>query len=360
MAHGRRPQFLAVCSACATSVLFLVWLALRIGGESGVRYFDDIVTALAAIAACVACWSAARRHPNGGERRFWNLLATALAAWSFAEVLWAVYDLVLRVPVPVPSWADVGYLGAIPLAAAALLAHPARQLRGAAKTRAMLDGTAVGVALFLLSWTLVLGPLWHTSDLGTGAGLVAVAYPLGDVLMIFLVVGLIRSAGAIGRTPLIWVLAGVLAMAVSDSTYTYLTEIGRYSTGNLIDTGWVVAYLAIAAGAVCDRGESVETVPADAEATLGALVTPYVPVLLALMVITVKLELHHSVDRVSWLTGFGLALLAAARQVLFVVDRRQELFGSRAYRGEPADGPVIAGGGEPEAVPWPNFFRRSP
>src|ERR1019366_2431372 len=62
------------------------------------------------------------------------------------------------------------------------------------------------------------------------------------------------------------------------------------------------------------------------EADLVSFVTPYVPVILALSVITVELELHHHIDRVSWLTGFGLALLVVARQVLSLVERRHELF----------------------------------
>src|ERR1035438_5267768 len=67
-----------------------------------------------------------RRHRHGtrsSQCRFWLLLGSALGAWTFAEVIWGVYDLVLNTAVPVPSLADVGYLGAIPLAAAALLCH---------------------------------------------------------------------------------------------------------------------------------------------------------------------------------------------------------------------------------------------
>jgi len=67
----------------------------------------------------------------------------------------------------VPSWADVGYLGAIPLAAAALLCHPGMHTAGSHKTRATLDGLAIGTAVLLLSWTFVLGSLWRHTDLTT-------------------------------------------------------------------------------------------------------------------------------------------------------------------------------------------------
>ncbi len=187
-----RVELAAAAGALSITFVFFLWLVLHIGGKSGVRYFDDIVTALAALSACVACLLAARRQ-SGPERHFWTLLGLALGAWTFAEVIWGVYDLVLRVSVPVPSWADVGYLGAIPLAAAALLCHPGMRAAGSHKTRATLDGLAIGTAVLLLSWTFVLGSLWRHTDLTTAGGVVALAYPFGDVVIIFLIVLSVRS-----------------------------------------------------------------------------------------------------------------------------------------------------------------------
>ena len=350
-------------SALLFAVVFFLWLAFHIGGQATVRYFDDLFTALSALLACVACSLAARRQ-TGSSRRFWLLLGAALLAWTVAEVIWAVYDLVLHVAVPVPSWADVGYLGAIPLAAAALLAHPAMHAKGNNRARATLDGLAIGAALLLLSWNFVLGPLWRHSDISTAGGVVALAYPFGDMIILFLVVLSVRAITATGRRPLLWVLVGLFAMAVSDSTYAYLVEVGRYSTGNVIDAGWVLGYLAIAVGATYETGEAVVAAPLEPDGvSLSSLVTPYVPVLLALSVITIKLELHKGVDRLSWLTGFGLALLVVARQLLLFVDHRHELFsaetGPEGIGSEPSENPVPASD-LLEPAPWPHFLRRVP
>ena len=355
-AIGRtRGEFLATAIAFAVTLMFLLWLVLHVGGDNGVRYLDDIVTALSALSACVACFLAARRE-SSSARRFWVLLGLALGAWTFAEVIWGVYDLVLRVAVPVPSWADVGYLGAIPLAAAALLCHPGMRGAGNHKARATLDGLAIGTAVLLLSWTFVLGSLWRHTDLTTAGGIVALAYPFGDIVIIFLIVLSVRSMTAAGRRPLLWVLVGLFAMAVSDSTYAYLVEAGRYSTGNLVDVGWVVGYLAIAVGALDRAGQTARaTTREPAEASLVSLVTPYVPILLALSVITFELELHHHVDRLSWLAGFGLALLVIARQALLLADRRHELFSPSDRPREPD--PKSTGSppqeNDLEAVLWP-------
>jgi hypothetical protein len=357
----RRVEPAATVSALSVTLVFFLWLVLHVGGDNGVRYFDDIVTALAALSACVACLLAGRRR-SGSERRFWVLLGLALGAWTFAEVIWGVYDLVLNTAVPVPSWADVGYLGAIPLAAAALLCHPGMRAAGSHRTRATLDGLAIGTAMLLLSWTFVLGSLWRHTDLTTAGGIVALAYPFGDIVIIFLIVLSVGSMTATGRRPLLWVFVGLFAMAVSDSTYAYLVEVGRYSTGNLVDIGWVVGYLAIAVGASADVGQTVRASSDElAEASLVSLVTPYVPVLLALSVITFEMETHHHVDRFSWLTGFALALLALARQALLILDRRHELFSaSTEPHGPGSTGSRPAPENLPEAAPWPQFLRRSP
>jgi hypothetical protein len=359
----RRVELVATASALSITFVFFLWLVLHVGGNNGVRYFDDIVTALAALSACVACLLAGRRQ-SGSERRFWVLLGSALGAWTFAEVIWGVYDLVLNTAVPVPSWADVGYLGAIPLAAAALLCHPGMRAAGSYKTRATLDGLAIGTALLLLSWTFVLGPLWRHTDLTTAGGIVALTYPFGDMVIIFLIVLSVRSMTATGRRPLLWVLVGLFAMAVSDSTYAYLVEVGRFSTGNLVDIGWVVGYLAIAVGASGEAGQTVRA-PSElpTEASLASLVTPYVPVLLALSVITFQMELHHHVDRFSWLTGLSLTLLVIARQALVLVDRRRELFSASDEHVGPASestGSWLPAENLPVTAPWSQFLRRTP
>src|ERR1035441_4721890 len=91
-----------------------VWIGLRIGGARVTLWVDDGLTPLAALIACVLCFRARARH-SGRMRLFWSLLACATASWTLAEVIWGYYALVLNMEVPVPSWADVGYLSAIPL-----------------------------------------------------------------------------------------------------------------------------------------------------------------------------------------------------------------------------------------------------
>jgi hypothetical protein len=306
-------------AAFATGV-FAAWVGWGIGGEMSVLYADDLATVLAALTATVLCVRAGSR--NARELRpFWWLLAGACGAWALAEMIWGVYELVLHEEVPVPSWADLGYLAAIPFAVVALVCHPAMRGGRAHKARSVLDGLIVATALLFLSWTVVLGPLWRSTDLSTLGGVVAFAYPFGDVVIIFFIVLAIRGMTGADRLALWCLLAGLLALALSDATYSYLTEVKSYETGSLIDTGWFAGYLGIALGAFCsDARESMVRSPGLSLPGPASLVAPFLPVLGALSVAAVEIELGRRLDDVAWITAFGLVALVLARQGLLVLD----------------------------------------
>ena len=224
-----------------------------------------------------------------------------------------------------PSWADVGYLSAIPLAAAAAV-EPPRPTHGRAppRPRRTLDGLAIGLAVLLVSWTFVLGPLWRHTDLPPPAASSLPLYPFGDVVIMFLIILSIRSMEGAGRRTLLWVLVGLSAMAVS--TDLCLSRRSR----QVLDRQLRRHRLGGGLPRHCSRRIGrrwpgcAHSVDASAEVPLLSLVAPYIPVLMALSVVTVELELHRQMDRFSWLTSFGLALLVIARQALAVLDRHKE------------------------------------
>ena len=296
------------------------WIALRVDGARVTLWVDDGLTPLAALVACVLCFRARARH-GGRMRLFWSLLAGATALWTLAELIWGYYALILDVAVPAVSWADVGYLSAIPFAVAALVAHPATGGGGMRKARWLSDGLVVATALLFLSWTLVLGPLWRSADLSTWTGIVSLAYPFGDVVIVFFIVLAIRGMTGANRLSLWCLLAALLAMAISDSTFTYLTEVAKYTGGDLIDTGWVAAYLGIALAAFSSRFSGAVAPSAErSRPSLASLVSPLLPVLLALTIAAVEIGLGHPLDHAAWLMAFGLIALVLARQGLMVLE----------------------------------------
>ena len=248
------------------------------------------------------------------------MLGAACGAWTLGEVIWSVYDLILLRDVPVPSWADIGYLTAIPLAVIALLMHPALHGRRVRMARSVFDGLVIATALLFLSWTIVLGPLWQNTDLSTTGGIVAWAYPFGDAVIIFFVVLVVRSLPREGNLALWCLLGGLLLIAFTDSTYSYLTEVTNYGSGDALDAGWIAGYLGIALGAFCADRSAVQTRAESRGPSLMAFVTPFLPILVALSVVGIEIELGHRPRDVALVMALALCVLVLIRQALLVAD----------------------------------------
>jgi uncharacterized membrane protein YgdD (TMEM256/DUF423 family) len=331
----RTSLFRALCLTAAATVVFGVWIGAGFGGETTVRYVDDLATGAAALVAAAFCARAAIEHADR-LRLFWWLLAGACGAWALGEGLWALYDLVGG-DVPASSLADVAYLAALPLAAAALLVHPALQGRAIGKTRSLVDGLVIAASLFFVAWTLVLEPLQRTTDVASLDSLVTLAYPLGDVVIISLVVLVMRGTTSRVGLDLWCLLAGLLMITLSDALYTYLTNVQDYSSGNVIDTGWFAGYLAIALGAFCSRSRVTAARPAESPPSLtpAAILVPFLAMLAALSLVAIKLAGGHSLDRVTLTVAFVLVGLVLFRQALLLIDLlapKRELEGSMADR----------------------------
>jgi hypothetical protein len=315
---SRRRFLLALGAAVLAAGTFAAWLGWRVGGETAVRCVSDVGQALAAMVATVTCLHIGIRHQE--RRGFWWLLAGSCGAWMSGQLIWTVYDLASSEGPPVPSWADVGYLAFIPLAVAALLCHPGIRGSGMRKARSLLDGLAIAVALLFLSWTTVLGPLWRSSDLTTLGGVVTLVYPFGDVVIAFFVVLALHRMTTTDRLGLWFLLAGLIGLALADSTYAYLVQVKRYATGNLLDAGWVTGFLGIALGALAS---DVRDLRARAESSLPGLpsrVAPLLPMLVALIVAANRIDLAHRPDSVALTMVFVLVMLSTVRLALLVLD----------------------------------------
>lgn len=183
-----------------------------------------------------------------------------------------------------------------------------------------------------MSWTLVLGPVWRATDLASLSGVIGLAYPFGDVVIVFYAVLAIRGLSAGDRRPLWFLLAGLLAMAFSDSGYAYLSVTGAYATlsPHLVDAGWVAAYLAIglaALGADGSRAHVAERAHGGA-LPLVSIAAPFAPVLIALALTAIEIRLGHRPDRVAWAMAFALVALVLVRQALMLLEltgRREPL-----------------------------------
>jgi two-component system, cell cycle response regulator len=205
-----------------------------------------VYDALIAIAAG-SCFLRARRTRE--ERLGWALLGLALVVWTAGEIY---YEAVLTgsASVPVPSPADAGYLLFYPIAYAGLILLMRRRLGSFSPAR-WLDGIIFGAAAAALVAAFALDPIvaasTHSGD--TLAVATNLAYPIGDLALLALVV----TAAALDRWRLgaRWLVlaAGLVVLAVSDGSYLLQSADGTYVEGGLLDAAWPLGALLIATAA---------------------------------------------------------------------------------------------------------------
>jgi two-component system, cell cycle response regulator len=178
--------------------------------------FDGVV--LGAGLACLA-----RASTYGRERTAWILLGLAILAWGAAEVYWSV-AIEDNPNAPYPSPADIGYLAFYPLAYTGL-ALLVRARTHEISWRLWMDGAIAALGTAALGAAFVFDFVAEKAEGSAVEIATTLAYPLGDIGMLALVVGVVALTGwRPGRT---WslLLAGLAAMVIADIAFTLqLTE----------------------------------------------------------------------------------------------------------------------------------------
>jgi len=251
LGRAGRPGFLlAPLLAGLGFAAFTLWLALGVGGLSTTVAVDDVGEGAAALIAALACAVAASRTSNR-SRLGWGLLCAATLSWAAGEAIWTYYEVGLGQAVPFPSPADLGFLLAVPVGIAGLLALPHGPTRATTRARSILDGAIIALSLLFLGWAFVLGPVYAASASSPVEQLLGLAYPAGDVLTASVVLIIASRASGNDRFRFLLLLGGFLAIAVADSAFAYLTGAGVYTErGSVFDSAWVAGFLLIALAAL--------------------------------------------------------------------------------------------------------------
>ncbi len=291
----------------------VVVLLSGLGGHKVVRVVADLSeVAFAATAAASTGWMA--RTSGGRLRRSWAALAVGCGGWAVGQGVWSWFELVLGKATPFPSIADVGFLLFPVGASVGLWLYPVSGSQDA-KRRSVLDSLTITAALGLVSWTTVLGAVAHAGSEGWLAFVVALSYPALDLIALALLfIVLSRSIG--NRGALTVIALGVMAIAVADSSFAYLTATGNYATGVKADLGWVVGFALLTVAPFLSRAsvkDAKQQRPLESPSKL-----PYVPVLLAAVVVSVDVLLGHQLDGVEAALAAVTVALVLVRQYSMV------------------------------------------
>jgi PAS domain S-box-containing protein len=168
----------------------------------------------------------------------WFLFSAGLALWCVGDSYWNYYIWFLGKQAPYPSPADVAYLGAYPF----LIIGVFILIRGGGRPRLgdMLDATIVALAAGAVTMLYLLQPLATASEPGF-TRVLAVGIPVMDFVMLVALTQLLFRRHVV-NVALRMFMIGAGGLLVADATYSYLGLKGEYTTGMIIDAGWLACY----------------------------------------------------------------------------------------------------------------------
>jgi diguanylate cyclase (GGDEF)-like protein len=234
MASSAMPRWVRRAYAVLGAWLLAYELHLAVHVALLAPLFNRYVHDAELLAAASLCAWGAMRHRR--QRLGWALIAAALFAWTFGEIyytvaLWSAHS------IPVPSPADVGYLLVYPFAFCGLTIL-LRSRIGNVSATLWIDGIIAALAVAAIASAVVFEEVLRTVGGRPISIATNLAYPLGDLLLLGIIVTGWSLRGWRPDRPALLLGAGVLFFWVADSLYLVETAQNTYTQGGVFDVGW--------------------------------------------------------------------------------------------------------------------------
>jgi diguanylate cyclase (GGDEF)-like protein len=176
-------------------------------------------------------------------RKAWVLLGLGMALWTIGNIYYSVVLWDLSV-LPVPSPSDGFWLILYPLS----LVSVAALVRGRVQTSGFhlwMDGAMGALAVGSIVAAIGFDALFEAGSGDALALATNAAYPIGDLLLISMIVGAIGVSGWRIDGLWAWLGGGLVLFAVVDSIYLVKVVNETWVPGNVLEAGWPAAMLCI-------------------------------------------------------------------------------------------------------------------
>jgi diguanylate cyclase (GGDEF)-like protein/PAS domain S-box-containing protein len=173
----------------------------------------------------------------------WYLISASIACFTTGD---STYNLILALghEPSFPGVADFFYLAFYPLLTAGLLMLIRARKGGDANRAALLDALVPTVGLGLLAWVYWIAPFTRAEHLSMLEKIVSIGYPLGDVLVLSVILRMFTGSGK--RTDSVTTIGvAMVGLLVSDVFYGQSQLNSAWALGGPVDLGWIVFYSAL-------------------------------------------------------------------------------------------------------------------
>ena len=223
------------------------------------------------------------------------VMACAIGAWALSSIYSALVDFIGLNMIPILN--GLGFLAFYPLIFYYILRS--QQLVKISRTQ-ILDSLIITVGISALLSTLALSATSNATT--TSEKFLLTLYPIGDLLLIFLLV-LVGIRSGVSREYFILLLA-IIIFTLSDLGYLWLYSKSEYFVGGLVDEGWLIALLLCA---------SAPKLPAAAKKTLNTYPPIFIALALALSMLGWYALNPAQVSHLALIPAIGTLLLAFIR-----------------------------------------------
>jgi diguanylate cyclase (GGDEF)-like protein len=291
-------------------------------------WLQTIVYNSIAVSGIVAMLVGVRRH-RATAARLWTAFAGCQSLATLGDFTYAWYARYLHLS-PYPAPADGLYLtaGALEVAVLVLILRRRLPTRDAA---GVIEAVIFTGSCALIAWVYLMKPVTEDTELTTAGKLVAISYPVLDLLLVTLLARMLVGGG--GRNGAFRLLAcGMISYLAADYAWAFTDhfqfEAGTF-TSHLMDAGYLLAFVLYgAAGLHPGIGDLAEPVPPGGRGfsrwRLGLLTTATMiaPALLAAQAWT---DDNHVPDAEAIAVGcIGMFLLVVARMTVLIREVEQQ------------------------------------
>ncbi len=287
--------------------LFTVWYYFERNDSPNLDAVCDTAQMLSSMAAFLAAWKVSSSELLDEQtKKAWRILMLAFFSYFCGQTLWFYYSSVLGEE-PFPSVADIGYSCFYPLMLWALRSFPTAPETKTDKRNFWLDTSTVMVSGLVVVWHFIIRPTMATGEEPLKIALNLI-YVVGDlILFLGIITILLKQPKRISRRALYTIIAGMIAIAIADIGFAYLTLENVSPTGTWSDACFsygsfifvLAAYFQLA-----DAPKNSEQETADIFQSISLNWLPYAAVIAGYVMLLI-------ISRPYWTEPLGAFILAA-------------------------------------------------
>jgi PAS domain S-box-containing protein len=317
--------------------LFALFLVILKNYSPYDMYFSDFITpAINLSIALILFYTAAiSRHQGSRIYLAWMFLAIAQTSFLIGDILWGFFDIGFFQDT---SMSDFFYILYYFIFIIGILFFSRDRFRSLTQIKVFLDILIVTISAAMIFLTLLILPLISSVEGFTTEVILSLVYIFLDFLLFVALISFLY--GILNKkiqTAFVLLALGVFFQIITDFIYSFLTINGGYTSGNLIDTGWIIGYIFVGLAVISQiKDQEIDfdrIIPKRLFKLKKYNLGIYIPVVLIIMAYISQIWGYNNLNSsYLYLLDYGvgiLVLLVLTRQIIALKENRSLYYAAK-------------------------------